>query len=747
MAISFPPNPSIGDEYSAAGKSWTWNGSQWEGISATSGIPFGRTADRPTDALGQPFFNGDAARLELFTQNGWANIVQETPSISAIVGSYIEGDESSTITINGANFLTGATVSAISNDGVETFADVVNVISSTIIEVTLSGLDPTKEPYDVVVTNPSNLFGSIRDALAVDDIPAFITQSGTLGTYVEQSAVSVQVSAEDEEGSSLIYSISSGSLPTGLSLNSSTGEISGTPANLTTASATNNFVVAATDGNNTATRQFSVTVVDRGPTWSTSQSLGSFSKNVQYSETVQAIDDDGHSVSYSIVSGTLPTGLIINSTTGVISGTPSSSNSAIFTVRATDTITNSFSDRQFTIPNTGPVWQTSQSIDFIQNENSSIQLSAIDDSGLSISYSLVAGTLPTGIQLSSDGILSGQASDTPGTTNSFTIRALDNDGNTSDRQFSSNIAALGQQEYTSPGTYSFTVPAGVGEVSAVAVGAGGSGAHANGGGAGGGGALAYINNFNVSPGDVLQVVVGEGFRKLSSWETSGSESPYGDGIDGENSKIVFNGATILEAGGGKRGLISGGQGGLGGQVIVGTGGAGGDGGSDPYNSADPGGGGAGGYSGKGGNGCTALPGSSVNSPSNLSGSQNGAGGGGGGGGYTDRGFLVGGASGGGVGIYGEGANGTGGPDRLSAGQSVSYYQEAMGQGGSGGQTPQYASVASYNGSPVYYAAGALFGNGGGGSNDGSPGGAGGNGAVRIIWGPNRLFPSTNTQDL
>ena len=71
--------------------------------------------------------------------------------------------------------------------------------------------------------------------------------------------------------------------------------------------------------------------------------------------------------------------------------------------------------------------------------------------------------------------------------------------------------AQGQQEFTTPGTYSFVVPANVESISMVAVGSGGGGAQAIALGAGGGGgALAYNNNVAVTPGETLTVVVSAG---------------------------------------------------------------------------------------------------------------------------------------------------------------------------------------------------------------------------------------------
>jgi hypothetical protein len=88
------------------------------------------------------------------------------------------------------------------------------------------------------------------------------------------------------------------------------------------------------------------------PVWTTSSNL-IFMQNLTYSQTVVATDADGGStVSYSYVSGTLPTGLSFNSSTGVISGTPTTSTTTTYTVRATDSGGN-YTDRTFTFVN-GP---------------------------------------------------------------------------------------------------------------------------------------------------------------------------------------------------------------------------------------------------------------------------------------------------------------------------------------------------------------------------------------------------------
>jgi len=217
--------------------------------SGTSGIPFGGTTGRPANpGNGQPYFNGDIGRLELYTSGtGWQNIVQETPGVASVSGHYYESDNFGTFTVSGTNFVSGAIAYAIGTNGIEYQASTTTYNSLVQLTVTFSNLSAAYEPYDVKVTNPSNLFGLLPDAFYINQAPIWSTASGSLGTF-PQGAVSVQLSATDAESNSLTYSLISGSLPTGLSV-SSTGLISGTN---TANPGTYSFVISASDGYNTA---------------------------------------------------------------------------------------------------------------------------------------------------------------------------------------------------------------------------------------------------------------------------------------------------------------------------------------------------------------------------------------------------------------------------------------------------------------------------------------------------------------
>jgi hypothetical protein len=281
------------------------------------GIAHGVNATRPSNPdAGTPFFNGEANRLELYTQaTGWQNIVQETPSVVSVQGA-AKQSSASTVTINGTNFAVGCSATVIGTNGVETNAQSTTLVSVVQLTATLPSLDPAYEPYDVKVVNPSNLYGVLYDALPVDNSPIWGTSSGSLGSYTELSSVSITLAASDAvdtSSTSLVYSLTSGSLPNGLSL-SSGGVISGTPTDVQS-NTTYSFVVSISDGQNTIPRSFSITITDRGPVWSTTSPLSSFSSGISYTTTLSATDDNGV-VSYSIFSGVLPTGLSLNTSSG-----------------------------------------------------------------------------------------------------------------------------------------------------------------------------------------------------------------------------------------------------------------------------------------------------------------------------------------------------------------------------------------------------------------------------------------------
>ena len=326
--------------------------------SSSSGIPSGLNAGRPANpGFGQLYANGEAARLEIFTQaSGWQNIVQETPGVSSITGSYLESTNSGTIVISGTNFVSGCFATAIGTNGVQVEASTTTFNSLVQVTATFTGLSNAYEPYDIKVTNPSNLFGMLPDALYINANPAWVTSAGSLGTFAEQvNATIYALSASDD--STITYSLASGSsLPSGVTL-SSAGVISGTLPDISS-NTTYTFTVNATDGSNpTISRTFSF-VSNAAPVWVTAAgSLGGYSTNTSIATPSLSATDSSDTVTYALASGSsLPGGLTLNSNTGVISGTlPTVSVDTVytFTINATDSINNV--PREFSILNRIPV--------------------------------------------------------------------------------------------------------------------------------------------------------------------------------------------------------------------------------------------------------------------------------------------------------------------------------------------------------------------------------------------------------
>ena len=287
---------------------------------------------------------------------------------------------------------------------------------------------------------------------------------------------------------------------------------------------------------------------------------------------------------------------------------------------------------------------------------------------------------------------------------------------------------VGEAFFPEPGQYDWVCPPNVTSISVVCIG-GGGGATRDEMGGGGGGGLGYKNDIPVTSGQTYKIQVGAG--------GIGDVHPGNYGCRGGDSWFIDS-TTVQGQGGGGTGCSadgdqdSAGYGGRGGGFTGdggGNGGNGGDGNRSSVNGtgADTGGGGAGGYGGDGGKGGDYNGNWQSGTPGNA---------GAGGGGCTAAGGSneYWGGGGGGVGIYGQGRNG-------KTGSTHNHDWQSGGEGGSGG-TSGWGNGGNSGG----YAQvnGGQYG-GGGGSTD-QHGGYGGSGAVRIIWGYGRAFPSSGCDD-
>jgi hypothetical protein len=230
-------------------------------------LPRGTTAERPGSPVnGMIRYNTTVGALEQYNISGWVAI--SIPPVISSVSPQLElaTDDPQSIVITGSNFDTLSTADVIGNNGTVYTPTTSTRNSTSQITITFAGgdvLSGTNEPYDVRVTSGTGLNATLARAFNINDVPTFTTTSGSIATVYEDTAVSgVAVTATDPEGLGVTYSITSGALPTGLSLNTNTGAITGTPNVNDTYNASgvaHNFTVSASDGANTAaTRSFSV---------------------------------------------------------------------------------------------------------------------------------------------------------------------------------------------------------------------------------------------------------------------------------------------------------------------------------------------------------------------------------------------------------------------------------------------------------------------------------------------------------
>ena len=221
-------------------------------------LPVGNTGAR-VNTTGMLRFNNQLALPEYYNGTEYV-VIDSPPTISSVSPTEVASDAggNETFTINGSRFASGAIVKFVSNNGTEITASTVTVVSSTQLTAVIakSSFVNAQEPYDVKVIKSSGLSATLADQINVDNAPAWTTSAGSLGTIEEDATGNhFTVAATDAEGDTVSYSLQSGSLG-GLSLNSSTGVISGDPTDVS-ADTTNSFTLRATAGGKTADRAFS----------------------------------------------------------------------------------------------------------------------------------------------------------------------------------------------------------------------------------------------------------------------------------------------------------------------------------------------------------------------------------------------------------------------------------------------------------------------------------------------------------
>ena len=228
-------------------------------------VAVGTTAQRGT-TTGQWRYNSTTGYYEGRNTDGTFSPLEPEPIVSSVddteVDSAAGGNQ--TIVVTGQNFSSGGTIAFVGTSA-EFNADTTTFNSATQVTAVApkASFLNAQEPYKVRFTAASGKSGITSvGVINVDNAPAWTTSAGSLGNiYETDTGDHFTLAATDAEGDTVTYSETGATNITGagLSLNSSTGVISGDPTDVGS-DTTINFTGRATAGGKTADRSFSFLV-------------------------------------------------------------------------------------------------------------------------------------------------------------------------------------------------------------------------------------------------------------------------------------------------------------------------------------------------------------------------------------------------------------------------------------------------------------------------------------------------------
>ena len=286
-------------------------------------------------------------------------------------------------------------------------------------------------PSGLSINTSTGVISGMPTTIGVSDVTISATNSGGTGTTTliitiinavpTAPVISGSTSISGTVSTSVSYTITASNsptsygatgLPTGLSINTSTGVISGTP----TSSGTSNVAISAINAGGTGTKTLTITINPLAPVIS-SNSTATGTTGAAFSYTITASNTPA---SYSATG--LPSGLSINTSTGVITGTPTASSTSSVAINATNAGGTGTKTLTITINPPAPVISSNGS--------------ASGTTGVAFSYTITASNtptsysatgLPSGLSINtSTGVISGTP--TVSGTSNVTINAINASG-------------------------------------------------------------------------------------------------------------------------------------------------------------------------------------------------------------------------------------------------------------------------------------------------------------------------------
>ncbi|MGB6974974.1 MAG: putative Ig domain-containing protein [Terracidiphilus sp.] len=341
-------------------------------------------------------------------------------------------------------------------------------LSSSGVITTTSGMAPTAScagtysdlTFNVTDSGTQTALSATSAPLSITIAAApLITFTGTVPATGTYSVAYTGSAAATGGAGALTYSISTGALPGDLSLNTSTGAISGNP-NKAADVGTFNFTVMAADAyGDTATKSYSIVISYPALTVTAATLPTGYMGSIYTSTTLAATGGSGTGFTWAPTSA-LPAGLSL-SAGGVITGTPTATGTTSFTVKVTDSASNTANGTFSITVDAGITITTGTTLPAgYTGSNYSQQLAATGGTGAgTYSWAVTGGSLPVGVTLSSGGLLSGHPTATG--TPSFTVTVTDTAHNTANATFGVTInPGVSINSITLPAGYQGTAYAG-----------------------------------------------------------------------------------------------------------------------------------------------------------------------------------------------------------------------------------------------------------------------------------------------
>ncbi len=273
--------------------------------------------------------------------------------------------------------------------------------------------------FSVTVTDDHGCTKTASFDIGIGCVPLVLTPSSLPNAVIGQPYGPVAVQVSGNTGATTFTL--TGTLPAGMTFNTTTGVFAGTP----TAGGSQNLTVQARDSVD-CVGTVNLSILSACPSITVSpNSLPNGMVGVPYLQSISA-SGGNTPYTYALSTGPLPAGLTLNTSTGEISGTPTAPENRNFLIGVTDfygcttgknlSITIACNTLSVT-PSALPA--ITAGFPFDQ------QMSVSGNTG-SVSWSISAGQLPTGVTLNSSGLLSGTS--TQSGAYSFTVRAMDQNG-------------------------------------------------------------------------------------------------------------------------------------------------------------------------------------------------------------------------------------------------------------------------------------------------------------------------------